>query len=160
MGGLSPAAERRGLRLWDTGTGRSMAVLRGHPGAVWGVSWSADGEPIATCGTDGTVRLWDTRTGYARPPLLGHTGAVSAVSLSADGKLVASGNFDGTVRRHGAVLGRAEWRLRARPAGGAPLRASGYLRTYRDLQRAAACAPRSWRSGSCSRCTRSRLTAP
>jgi len=86
------------VRLWEAGTGRPVATLEGHTGAVWGVALSADGRLLASGGEDRTVRLWETGTGRPIATLQGHTGAVWRVALSGDGQLVASGGTDGTVR--------------------------------------------------------------
>jgi WD40 repeat protein len=86
------------VRLWETDTGRLLATLQGHAGAVWRVALSADGQLLASSGEDGTVRLWETSSGRPLATLQGHTGTVWGVALSDSGQLVASGGFDGTVR--------------------------------------------------------------
>jgi transcriptional regulator with XRE-family HTH domain len=42
---------------------QARATLPGHADKIWGVALSADGQLLASGGTDGTVRLWDTSTG-------------------------------------------------------------------------------------------------
>jgi WD40 repeat protein len=51
------------VRLWETGSGRLLATLRGHTGGVWGVALSADGQLVASGSFDGTVRLWEAQRG-------------------------------------------------------------------------------------------------
>lgn len=46
------------VKLLDTTTGRIVAVLRGHPDGVNGVSYSADGSRLASISLDGTVKVW------------------------------------------------------------------------------------------------------
>jgi WD40 repeat protein len=46
-------------RLWSVKTGRLLAVLVGHQGSVYGVSYSSDGKRISTASADNTVRIWD-----------------------------------------------------------------------------------------------------
>ena len=70
------------MRLWETSSGRPLATLQGHTGAVWGVALVADGQLVASGGEDGTVRLWETGTGRPLATLQGHTGAVWGVALS------------------------------------------------------------------------------
>jgi WD40 repeat protein len=46
------------VRLWEAATGQERAVLRGHTGAVYSVSWSPDGKSLASASWDNTVRMW------------------------------------------------------------------------------------------------------
>ena len=53
--------------------GRAVRRFRGHRGALWTPSFSADGRLMATASFDATVRFWDVRTGRqaghaAQPP--------------------------------------------------------------------------------------------
>jgi serine/threonine protein kinase/WD40 repeat protein len=47
------------VRLWDFTTGNLSAVLHGHDGAAVRVTFSADGELLASGGWDGKLILWD-----------------------------------------------------------------------------------------------------
>src|SRR5262245_20618437 len=99
MGGSPPApGSMARSRLWETGSGRSLAVLEGHSAAVWGVALSGDGRLAASGGLDGAVRLWDTASGVCLFILEGHAAAFVSVALSGGGQLLASGGYDGTFR--------------------------------------------------------------
>ncbi|MEG4944242.1 WD40 domain-containing protein [Microcoleus sp. F4-D5] len=93
--------------------GQLLATLRGHSKWVFGVSFSPDGQTLASGGADGTVKLWSLAgMGDKRPTdasnikpetrLLrtfeGHADRVTQVSFSPDGKTLASASFDKTLR--------------------------------------------------------------
>ncbi|MEG3858390.1 nSTAND1 domain-containing NTPase [Microcoleus sp. herbarium12] len=93
--------------------GELLATLRGHTKWVFGVSFSPDGQTLASGGADGTVKLWSlANVGDKRPTdasnikpesrLLrtfeGHADRVTQVSFSPDGKTLASASFDKTLR--------------------------------------------------------------
>ncbi len=89
------------------GTGQ-LAVLRGHEGYVESVSYSPDGQQIASASYDQTIRVWDAASGAELAVLRGHESYAHSVSYSPDGRRIASGSGDNTVRvwdaRSGAEL--------------------------------------------------------
>jgi WD40 repeat protein len=70
--------------------------LEGHGDIVWGVSFSPDGQTIASGSRDQTVKLWRPN-GTLLQTLKGHTDAVTSVSFSPDGQTLASASLDKTV---------------------------------------------------------------
>ena len=48
-------------RTWETSTGHSLLVLRGHAGSVVTAAFSPDAQRIATGQRDGTARVWDAQ---------------------------------------------------------------------------------------------------
>ncbi|MEH2054647.1 MAG: hypothetical protein V7K97_00405 [Nostoc sp.] len=71
--------------------------LEGHTDIVWGVTFSPDGQLLASGSRDQTVKLWRP-DGTLLQTLKGHTDAVSCVSFSPDGQSLASGSLDKTVQ--------------------------------------------------------------
>jgi WD40 repeat protein/tRNA A-37 threonylcarbamoyl transferase component Bud32 len=72
-------------RVWDTTTGKELAVLKGHTGPVVWADFSPDGKQVVTASLDKTARLWEPDTGK-QVHLKGHTCGVFAAIFSPDGK--------------------------------------------------------------------------
>ena len=94
------------IRLWDVGTGRVIRTLTGHTDWVRSVSFSPDGQTLASGSVDDTIRLWDVGTGRVIRTLTGHTSWVRSVSFSPDGQTLASGSSDDTIRLWDVGTGR------------------------------------------------------
>ena len=78
------------VKLWDARTGQDLLTLNGHTMGVTSVSWSPDGQRLASASDDKTLKVWDARTGQDLLTLKGHTLGVTRVSWSPDGKRIAS----------------------------------------------------------------------
>jgi WD40 repeat protein len=84
--------------------------LVGHPSAAFSVSFSHDGNLVATASVDKTIKLWDRNTGQLIATLHGHVGGVLSAAFSPDDRILASGGEDRVVRIWDINLGeqRAE----------------------------------------------------
>ncbi|BAY30168.1 WD-40 repeat-containing protein [Nostoc carneum NIES-2107] len=71
--------------------------LEGHEDIVWGVTFSPDGQLLASGSTDQTVKVWRT-DGTLLQTLRGHSNAVTSLSFSPDGQTLASASLDKTVK--------------------------------------------------------------
>ena len=95
-----------GIWLYDAQTDEALDLLTGHTAWVSSVSFSPDGNTLASGSYDATVRLWDANTGSPLHTLTGHnTGEVTSVSFSPDGNTLASASRDDTVRLWDATTG-------------------------------------------------------
>ncbi|HLX95358.1 MAG TPA: protein kinase [Verrucomicrobiae bacterium] len=64
--------------------------LTGHIDFVSGLSFSPDGQTLATGSMDGTIRLWNVANGDTLASLSGHMEEVTDVAFSPDGRTLAS----------------------------------------------------------------------
>ncbi len=69
-----------------------------HSDYVRSVSFSPDGNTLASGSKDNTIKLWDVRTGKELLTFSGHNNQVWSVSFSPDGKTLASGSEDKTIK--------------------------------------------------------------
>jgi WD40 repeat protein len=80
------------VRIWDPHTGKFVRALVGHESYVYGLSWSPDGQYLASGGAfDASARIWNPKTGQLVRVLAGHKDYVSVVAFSGDGKTLAVG---------------------------------------------------------------------
>ena len=45
------------MRIWEGKTGKFVATLRGHVGAVYRLAWSADGRMLISASKDSTLKV-------------------------------------------------------------------------------------------------------
>ena len=71
--------------------------LEGHSDIVTDVSFSPEGQLIASASRDRTIKLWRTN-GFFVATLKGHDDTVTSVAFSPNGQILASGSWDGTIK--------------------------------------------------------------
>ena len=103
------------VKLWKA-DGARLKTLAGHCESikqtencigVYEVSFSPNGQVLASASGDRTVKLWDVQTGTEIETLKGHNNDVLSVSFSPDGQTIASGSRDRTVKlwnKDGVIL--------------------------------------------------------
>ena len=91
----------------DTGDAYTLQyMLYGHTRGVTCLSFSPDGEKLATGGADALVNIWQVRSGRLLHTVAGHTQGVNGLCWTRDSCYVASVSDDKTVRLWDADTGR------------------------------------------------------
>ena len=78
------------VTVWSAHSGWKPTHFPAHRRAVSGVSFTPDGDTLATGGNEGTVRLWDLADQREIIALKGHLKSVHAVDISSDGGRLAT----------------------------------------------------------------------
>jgi WD40 repeat protein len=74
-----------------------LRTLEGHTGNVSMVSFSPDGDTLASSSEDGSAILWDWKNGTVRHTFKGHDGGVLLTAFSPDGTTLATPGRDKVV---------------------------------------------------------------
>ncbi len=85
---------------------RERNRLRGHGDWVSSVTFSPDGQLIASASKDNTIKIW-RKDGKFIKILRGHTAGVYCIRFSPDGQMLASASEDGTIKlwnRNGRLI--------------------------------------------------------
>src|SRR5262249_4067745 len=85
----------RDIKLWDVANGKDRVTLSGHKSYITSLTYSPDGQMLASGDRSGAIKLWDVRTKKERANIPSYTKTVHALAFSADGKILAAGHeFD------------------------------------------------------------------
>ncbi|GAA6002410.1 hypothetical protein JCM10207_001106 [Rhodosporidiobolus poonsookiae] len=86
------------LLVWEWQSESYILKQQGHYFDMNTLSFSADGQQVATGGDDGKVKLWNATSGFCFVTFEDHSSAVTAVEFAKQGQVVFSASLDGTVR--------------------------------------------------------------
>ncbi|MEM7534694.1 MAG: WD40 repeat domain-containing protein, partial [Chloroflexota bacterium] len=75
-----------------------MSLPNGPREGVYALTFSPDGQQLASGGGSHDIHLWQLPDYQPLPPLSGHGSSVYALAYSPDGRLLASGSGDQTIR--------------------------------------------------------------
>jgi WD40 repeat protein/uncharacterized caspase-like protein len=104
---LASVSDDKSIKLWHIPNMTLRQTLEGfdkfpygvgHSDAVIGVSFSPNGQTMATSGGDRNVKLWQTRDGYMIKTLMGHKYEVNNAAFSPKGDILASASADATIK--------------------------------------------------------------
>ncbi len=80
----------RTIQLWDVATGKQLHVLTGSSGGLNSLSFSSDGQRLASVGDDGVLRLWHTGTGRQLLAIEAASSQLYSVAFSPDDRQIAA----------------------------------------------------------------------
>lgn len=86
------------LLVWEWQSETYVLKQQGHFYDMTSISYSSDGQTIATGGEDGKVKVWNTTSGFCFVTFTDHSSGVSAVEFAKQGQVLFSASLDGTVR--------------------------------------------------------------
>jgi WD40 repeat protein len=82
------------VAIFDLLTGRLLVEFAAHQQATDAVSFSPDGQWLATGSQEGLAILWEVRTWKPAATFRGHLLGVHAVAFSPDGRRLVTGSVD------------------------------------------------------------------
>lgn len=86
------------LLVWEWQSESYILKQQGHYFDMNTLSYSSDGQHIATGGDDGKVKIWNTTSGFCFVTFSEHSAAVSSVEFAKQGQVLFTASLDGTVR--------------------------------------------------------------
>lgn len=88
------------VQLWDARTRKLVRTFEGNKRDIQCVTFSPDGQLVASSGLDGCVRIWESRTG--KPTQVFRQGMVDWIGFSSDGGTLATSVSTSTANSKGA----------------------------------------------------------
>ena len=102
VGGDGDWTEGKHLEIWDMSSKKIVHFLVGHSDPVNSVTFSPDGQILASGSKNGSVKLWDVNSGKEMLTISEQSNGdslseITSVAFSSDGRLLASSNMGGIV---------------------------------------------------------------
>jgi WD40 repeat protein len=86
------------IRVWESSTGKQLAVLSGHESKVSHLHLSSDGCYLFSGSADGILRVWDLQNMSGLAILCGHKGAITGLTSMKNCSILMSASEDLTLR--------------------------------------------------------------
>jgi eukaryotic-like serine/threonine-protein kinase len=113
---VSIQGPKKTVAVHDAASGKVVGSLQGQPQDMTGVTFSPDGQHLASIGRNQPIRLWDAATGRELRTLKGHDAAVMRVAFSPDGLILASASGDWRIKLWEVATGQELRTLRGHKA--------------------------------------------
>ncbi|HMC65359.1 MAG TPA: hypothetical protein VKI65_10515 [Gemmataceae bacterium] len=86
------------VEFQDLASGRLLRRFKVNPNRIFALSFSPDGETLASAGGDNRIRLWEAATGRPALPLQGHVSGITALAFGPEGRELVAADRGGSVR--------------------------------------------------------------
>lgn len=96
------------ITIWDSQTGKSLQVCKGHRQPVDCIAFSPDSSQLVSGADDWSLRIWNVADGTELHKLRGHRRAVLDATFTSDGKSIVSCSEDWTIRVWDATTGELQ----------------------------------------------------
>ncbi|MEM6840465.1 MAG: WD40 repeat domain-containing protein, partial [Cyanobacteria bacterium P01_C01_bin.120] len=110
---LASGSDDEAIRLWDVKTGYCLRALDKHTdqmdtadtnkGQIRAVTFSPDGQLVASGGLDRTIRVWEVKTGTCIQTISNHSEPISSLTFNPNGKVLASSGESGIIIHLSAI---------------------------------------------------------
>jgi WD40 repeat protein len=117
------------IDLWSLQPAKKLTTLVHHD-QVRGLSFSPDGQLLASASSDRTSRLWTVQTEHVKARFLWHDDEVTSVCFSPDGRRLLTGSRDGSARQWDTASGVPQGPTMAHDS---PIRGGAYSPDGRDI---------------------------
>lgn len=98
--------------LWDSTTGKQLALLGGHKGGTYSVAFSPDQKTIVVGGGEGGLKLWNAATRRDMLTLAAEPHTIFWSGFSPDGLTLAAVSFNHHTHDCSLKIWRANEKLR------------------------------------------------
>ncbi|MEM9908046.1 MAG: NACHT domain-containing protein [Cyanobacteria bacterium P01_D01_bin.44] len=113
---LASGSDDETIKLWDVNTGHCLRALDkhtdqmnatdGNKGQIRTVTFSPDGQLVASGGLDRTIRVWEVKTGTCIQTISNHSEPISSLAFKPNGQVLASSGESGIIHLSAIKTGR------------------------------------------------------
>jgi 6-phosphogluconolactonase (cycloisomerase 2 family) len=94
---LYSGAADENIFIWDTETGQTKFILKGHTGSLGKLILSKDEQSLYSSSADKTIIIWDLKANQPRAKLEGHEDIIDSLAIAPNQKILYSGSRDGMI---------------------------------------------------------------
>jgi uncharacterized protein with WD repeat len=95
---VAAAGADRAIRVWETESGKEVALMEDHADWIYDIAFSPDGKRLASASRDKTSKVFDIEKKESLVTFPGHGDTVYTVVFSPDGQTIATGGADKQIR--------------------------------------------------------------